>query len=187
MNETTKSDTWLDFAEIKHNADTIRILQGLGLLDSLDENGDELVGWCPIGTRKHGKRDSFHVYVDRKTFKCFACKNRGSLLDLVARVRELPLRQAAEHVVAIMNSTDPAAASDTDQVNRVMDADIVHSLVEAMDARTAVTPADSLGDQFSITLSLKDAIQLVKQNRRDPAQLVVLDVAALRALHQLIS
>ena len=81
----TINGAYLDFKEIKAKADVRKILDTLGILEHLEEHGAELSGWCPLG-KEHGKADSFSVNVEKRNFQCFACKARGSLLDLVAKL-----------------------------------------------------------------------------------------------------
>jgi len=59
---------WLDFKAIKERADTRAVLSHFGLLEHLEERGAELTGWCPFG-EEHGKKDSFSMNVEKKTFK----------------------------------------------------------------------------------------------------------------------
>ena len=91
---------WLDFKAIKERADTRAVLSHFGLLEHLEERGAELTGWCPFGD-EHGKKDSFSMNVEKKTFQCFACKARGSLLDFVAKFRNIDLREAAQWVASM--------------------------------------------------------------------------------------
>ena len=91
---------WLDFKAIKERADTRAVLSHFGLLEHLEERGAELTGWCPFG-EEHGKKDSFSMNVEKKTFQCFACKARGSLLDFVAKFRNIDLREAAQWVASL--------------------------------------------------------------------------------------
>ena len=171
---------WLDFAAIKQQADPVQVLDALGLYDGLIEQDDELIGWCPMGTRKHGKRDSFHVYLNKKTFKCFACKQRGSLLDLVARVREVPLREAAEHLLAINNGT-VLSPEPADRMEQLAD----DLSLQQQERIAASVVGDLLSDELRVTLSLFEAVQMVKAKERHPKRLVVIDLDALAALQEL--
>ena len=94
-------EEWLDFKAIKETADPHKVLSHYHLLEHLEERGAELVGWCPFGS-EHGKDDSFSVNVEKRVFKCFACKARGSLLDLVAKLENATLREAAQTLGLIM-------------------------------------------------------------------------------------
>ena len=92
---------WLDFKAIKESTDARKVLSHFGLLEHLEERGAELVGWCPFG-EEHGKKDSFSVNVEKKAFQCFACKARGSVLDMVTKLQNGNLREAAQTVLSIM-------------------------------------------------------------------------------------
>lgn len=94
---------WLDFKAIKEKADVRAVLSEFGLLEHLEERGAELVGWCPFGD-EHGKKDSFSFNAEKKTFQCFSCKARGSLLDFVAKFQNVDLRVAAQWVHSFFSS-----------------------------------------------------------------------------------
>lgn len=96
---------WLDFKVIKENTDVRLVLSHCGLLEHLEERGAELVGWCPFGD-EHGKKDSFSMNVEKKTFQCFACKARGSVLDFVAKFRNANLREAAQWVLSLASGDE---------------------------------------------------------------------------------
>ena len=90
---------WIDFKQIKESADVEAVLERCGVLDGLQLQGAELVGWCPLGkSDQHGKADSFSFNTQKKTFQCFACKARGSILDFVSRLQGVGLREAATFV-----------------------------------------------------------------------------------------
>lgn len=90
---------WIDFKQIKESADVESVLERCGVLDGLQRQGAELFGWCPLGkSDQHGKADSFAFNTQKKTFQCFACKARGSILDFVSRLQGVGLREAATFV-----------------------------------------------------------------------------------------
>jgi CHC2 zinc finger len=92
---------WIDFKQIKESADVESVLDQCGILDGLQRQGAELVGWCPLGKAdQHGKGDSFAFNTQKKTFQCFACKARGSILDFVSRLQGVGLREAATFVLS---------------------------------------------------------------------------------------
>lgn len=103
MSQQAKTTRSLVFSDVKAATDVETVLDYLGLLDGLTERGEELVGWCPVGTKKHGKKDSFAINPEKKAFQCFACKAKGSILDLVAAVQRLHIRDAADLVDQINN------------------------------------------------------------------------------------
>lgn len=91
-----------DFNEIKATANIEHILRHYGLWDSLKSRGDERVGRCMLGKKGHGKKDSFAANVKKKTFQCFSCKKRGSIIDFVRFHEGLTLPESAEKIVQIM-------------------------------------------------------------------------------------
>lgn len=86
---------WVSFAEIKSRVSLEDILDRYGLMGTLTEKGDNLVGKCPLCERS--KAQSFSVSLKGKGWQCFACRKRGNLFDLVmfkegsASVREAAL------------------------------------------------------------------------------------------------
>jgi hypothetical protein len=104
-----KGGDWLDFKEIKARAQVRPVLDRFGILEHLEERGAELVGWCPFG-KEHGKADSFAFNVEKRSFQCFACKARGSVLDFVAKHQGVNLREAAKIVLDIMGKGGAAGS-----------------------------------------------------------------------------
>ena len=101
-NESDKPEGWLDFKEVKAKASMPVVLKYLKLSEHLEKKEDEWIGFCPFHPEK-GKADSFHVSESKKAFHCFACKRKGSVLDLVQlllayRGESLTLREAAEWI-----------------------------------------------------------------------------------------
>ena len=117
---------WIDFKQIKEDADIERVLELCGVLDGLKRQGAELVGWCPLGKAdRHGKNDSFCFNTQKKAFQCFACKARGSILDFVGQFHGMGLREAATYVAdASRNAQEyaPRAAALNDAVVRAAEA-----------------------------------------------------------------
>lgn len=110
-------DGWLDFRSIKENADVHFVLSEFALLQHLEEKGAELVGCCPFG--QHGKKDSFSFNVEKKTFQCFSCKKKGSVLDFVQQFvafrdkRPCGLREAGQLLVAMMEKAATMVTTET--------------------------------------------------------------------------
>src|SRR5580658_9582194 len=59
----------------------------------LRRKGDELRGRCPI--HQGEGTDTFHVNISKNAFHCFSCKARGNVLDLVAAMEKISVRDAA--------------------------------------------------------------------------------------------
>jgi DNA primase len=112
MTSQAKTTAQLNFKQIRAAANVADVLEHLDLLAGMTERqtkrGVELVGWCPMGTKKHGDKDSFSVNRDEKIFQCFACKSTGTILDLVKVVLELHIRDAAALVAEITAKGSPA-------------------------------------------------------------------------------
>lgn len=111
MTDTANTTAQLNFKEIKTAANVTDVLAHFELLEALTQRttkqGKELVGWCPLGTKRHGKRDSFSINPESKIFQCFACKEKGTILDFVALVAKLHIRDAAALVAQISTGTSP--------------------------------------------------------------------------------
>jgi hypothetical protein len=100
--ESDKPEGWLDFKEVKAKASMPVVLKYLKLTEQLEKKEDEWIGFCPFHPEK-GKADSFHVSESKKAFHCFACKRKGSVLDLVQlllayRGESVTLREAADWI-----------------------------------------------------------------------------------------
>lgn len=110
-------DGWLDFRMIKEQADVCFVLSEFALLSHLEERGAELVGWCPFG--EHGRKDSFYFNVEKKTFQCFSCKKKGSVLDFVQQLvafrekRPCGLREAGQLLTAMIEKAATVATTET--------------------------------------------------------------------------
>ena len=70
------------------------VLEHYGLLPALKESGKNLVGCCPI--HKGSNPRQFSVNLERNIFNCFGnCQAGGNVIDLVALMEKVELRQAA--------------------------------------------------------------------------------------------
>ncbi len=123
--ETAQTAAQLNFREIKAACDVSKVLAHLELLPALEKRGINLVGWCPLGTKRHGKKDSFSIDTDKKVFHCFACKNKGTVLDFVASVRSIHIRDSAALIDQITRdevagTSEPESAEEPDAERPVM-------------------------------------------------------------------
>lgn len=153
---------WLDFKAIKEKADVRAVLSEFGLLEHLEERGAELVGWCPFGD-EHGKKDSFSFNAEKKTFQCFACKARGSLLDFVAKFQNVDLRVAAQWVHSFFSSANK-------EVKKEMSSGRPYG-------RDKPDENESLQIQAVMPFTL--AARLIIQKKLDSSNWLVVDVGAL--------
>jgi DNA primase len=154
-------DEWLDFKEIKARLDARAVLSHLGLLEHLEERGAEWVGWCPFGD-EHGKKDSFAVNIEKKTFQCFACKARGSILDLVAKLRNCNLRGAAQVVLSVM---DGGAVGEEKRGGR------------PYGKERGTETATTTGGEMPKVMTFSVASRLIIGKKLNPENLLVVDIS----------
>jgi len=86
---------WIDFAEVRAKASLEEVLLGMyGLGDRLKRHGKKLIGPCPIH-RGDGSR-AFQANLEKQVFFCFSgCRRGGNVLDLVAALDGISIREAA--------------------------------------------------------------------------------------------
>src|SRR5438128_15024 len=83
-------DQWVDFKAIKQAVTIKAVLDHYGI--KLKNSGKELRGKCPI---HQGEGDnSFHVNTDKNAFHCFSCQAKGNVLDFVAAMEKVSIRDA---------------------------------------------------------------------------------------------
>jgi len=153
------STEYLDFRKIKAEADIEAVLAHFELLDRLERQGKEWVGWCPLGTKQHGKRDSFSFNIEKKAYQCFACKNRGSILDLAAALAGVQLREAAQLVAQISEGSAARVA-------------------EAAPGRRADGGGHIVANDRPL-MTLAEAVRGVEDGELDVRDLVVLDLSTV--------
>lgn len=170
MTEKTQ-ESWLDFQSIKDAADIERVLTHYGILEHLERRGDELVGWCPMG-EEHGKADSFAFNVPKKSFQCFACKARGSILDFTRKYHGSDLRTAALLVQEIMGLEGQAPSSAKAPARKSRPYGKQPAEAEApKSAAPAASPRRALPIEC---LLWEEALALIEKGTVDPKDLVVL-------------
>src|SRR4030042_3966923 len=86
-----QKNKWVDYRELKQRVSIKEILDHYGLLSSMQQKKDELVGLCPF--HKESK-PSFHVSLTKNAFQCFGCKAKGNILDFVQQKESVELREA---------------------------------------------------------------------------------------------
>ena len=64
-----------------------------------------------LGKDAHGKGDSLAINVEKKTFQCFSCKKRGSIIDFVKAYRDVNIVGAAGEIIKIMKTANMAVSS----------------------------------------------------------------------------
>lgn len=204
---TEGKGNWLDFEAIKASATVEGVLAHYGLLERLTRAGDELTGWCPLGTKQHGKKDSFAFNVAKKTFQCFACKQRGSVLDFVAKYQGVHLRESAEALQAIMAGTAGQAPTprDNPEVVPAPDAGPVGEeseqtreqpkRAETVGSAPGASPADDLASpaleaidfESNPVMPFEQAMLQVVSGKRRASELVAVEKKFLMALRGLMA
>src|SRR3990170_9048804 len=92
-------ENWVDFKTVKANVSLRQVLEHYQI-NWLRGKGDELRGRCPIHKgeglpcRQAGDR-TFHVNLSKGAFHCFSCHAKGNVLDLVAAMEQVSVRDAA--------------------------------------------------------------------------------------------
>lgn len=204
---TEGKGNWLDFEAIKASATAEGVLAHYGLLERLTRSGDELTGWCPLGTKQHGKKDSFAFNVTKKTFQCFACKQRGSVLDFVAKYQGLHLRESAEALQAIMAGTaddaptprdtpEAVPAPESGSVSEASEQTREHpKLAETVGSAPGASPADDPASpalevfdfESNPVMPFEQAMLQVVNGKRRASELVAVEKKFLLALHGLVA
>mgnify|MGYP001029270800 CR=1 FL=1 len=85
---------WVNFKEIKEKVSMEDTLEHYGLLKGLKKRKDELVGFCPIHDEKHYNKNAFSVNTAKNNWHCFSCGAGGNILDFVAAMENVDIRQA---------------------------------------------------------------------------------------------
>lgn len=183
-----KSDDWIDFKAIKIKTEVRPVLEYFGILEHLKPHGQELVGWCPFG-KEHGKEDSFAFNADKKSFQCFSCKARGSVLDFIAKLRGVTLREAAKVALEILGERE--AEKETGQAKKTEKGrpygkpnPSPHSEAKQPE-RPKETKRPKTKEKHTGKLSVftwSHAEFLIQAHKLDPSRLVVLDMNALEGL-----
>jgi hypothetical protein len=176
--DTDKGSDWLDFKDIKARAQVRPVLGYFGILEHLEERGAELVGWCPLG-KEHGKADSFAFNTEKRSFQCFACKARGSVLDFIGKYQGVSLREAAKIALEILGDGQAAAPQEERREGKGRPYGKPPALrpEPPRQAEAAPDPRRETGGLLVFTWG--HAEFLVQARMLDPARLVVLDVDAL--------
>ena len=88
---------WVDFQELKDRVPMAQVVEHYQLANTLRsrKGGDELAGLCPFHGSAKRRDDPFRISLSKNNFNCFQCKRGGNILDLVAEMEEVDVRQAA--------------------------------------------------------------------------------------------
>lgn len=170
---------WLDFNQIRDDADVQTVLDQLGLLDRLTASGDEWVGRCPLGTKPHGKKDSFSFNTEKKTFQCFACKARGSILDFVAQLQNIHIREAGTLIQDIM-SKPPEREAEAKPVEQE------HGAIEHLAPPVPADRTVARASYLNAVMTVETAGERLKAGTVKRENLIVIDVEALHVLNKTV-
>jgi transposase len=102
----------IDFAALREGIGMDQVLAQLGWLTKLKGAGPQRRGPCPL--HAEDQRRPFSVHMTKKIFQCFHCGAQGNILDLWAKVHNLPLTEAARHLA---NTLMPPPAHGTEKRN----------------------------------------------------------------------
>ncbi len=123
---------WIDFKALKEQVPIRRVLDRYGFTGELREKGtNKLVGACPI---HHGKNpNSFHVDLTKNAFNCFSGCGGGNVLDLVAKVEQVSVREAAEKIATWfdLKFDRPAKDGNSAKVSEKTEAKVDSAKVDA--------------------------------------------------------
>jgi len=89
-----KKAEWVNFKDIKEKVGIENLLSYYNLIEDLKRKGKELIGYCPIHDKKHYNKNSFSVNTEKNIWHCFSCDAGGNILDFVAFVEDVDIRQA---------------------------------------------------------------------------------------------
>ena len=100
MNES-KHSRFVGFDRLKQCVSMEQVLQRYGLLEKLRRSGESLSGVCPVH-RGHNPAQ-FRVNLSRNCWICFGdCHSGGSIIDLVARMERIGIRDAGIAVAGLV-------------------------------------------------------------------------------------
>ncbi len=89
-----KPSTYVDFKAVKAAVTIEAILERYELLDDLEPKDDGYTGDCPF--HEGESQRPFHVSLSKNAWYCFGCEEGGNVLDFVARMEDVSIKQAAQ-------------------------------------------------------------------------------------------
>jgi DNA primase len=84
----------LSFKEIKQRISIEQVLRHYSLFEGLKLRGKSHRGPCPFCEVKEGS--PFSVSLEKNCFQCFSCNASGNILDFVARLEGISMREAGQ-------------------------------------------------------------------------------------------
>lgn len=105
---------WVDFGALKEKVSFETVLAHYNVLDRLKRVPGGFRGPCPIHRGTHPKQ--FAVSTAKRVYYCFGrCRSGGTVLDFVARMEGISLREAA---LLIAEWLDLGGPGRSDQATR---------------------------------------------------------------------
>jgi DNA primase len=102
----------ISFQEIKRRVPLEAVLRQYGLWETLAPRGKgSLAGPCPLHEGSHPTQ--FKVTPEKNCWKCFGCGQGGNMLDFVAALEGLTIREAALRVEGWFPSSQPTPARES--------------------------------------------------------------------------
>lgn len=88
------SKNYVVFSEVKKAVSLLQVLEHYGLRGDFEKRGERLLGCCPI--HKGTTANQFKIDLEKNAWYCFGqCKGGGNVLDFVARMEKVSIREAA--------------------------------------------------------------------------------------------
>ncbi len=104
VNATLQGKPQFDFALVRSQISIEKMLEYLGILDTLRPSGGELRGPCPIHSKECDKRRRhFAVNPEKNVFQCFHCQAQGNHLDFWAQLHDQSIYEAALNLVEVFD------------------------------------------------------------------------------------
>jgi len=88
--------SWVSYAAVKDAVPIERLLERIGHAFTRRSDG-RIEATCPIHKGTHARQ--FKTTANGRGFKCFACGAKGNVLDLVAALEGVEIREAALRLV----------------------------------------------------------------------------------------
>jgi len=90
----TPSKNYVVFSEVKKAISMLQVLEHYGLLQDFEHKGERLLGCCPL--HKGTTPNQFKIDLEKNAWYCFGqCRTGGNILDFVARMEKVSIREAA--------------------------------------------------------------------------------------------
>ena len=100
------NDVFVDYKQLKTCVSIIMVLDHYGWLRQLKGTGNTVRSCCPIHNGSNDKQ--FVVNIRNNTWCCFGdCRKGGSILELVAEIEKIEIREAAVRIASWFSLSSP--------------------------------------------------------------------------------